>query len=135
MCFKNAPLILVPLLIMSACMSASEHRKDIQDTTDRITVGTVQKEIKIGMTGADVAQALGSPNIVTTDEQRREVWIYDKISTERIISEDNGGTFLLIFNTGGTRGASSSTQKTLTVIVKFDENKHVRDFAYHTSKF
>jgi len=32
-------------------------------------------------------------------------------------------------------GAQSKTQKTLTVIIKYDENKSVRDFAYHSSKF
>jgi hypothetical protein len=32
-------------------------------------------------------------------------------------------------------GASSTTQKTLTVIIKFDKSGRVRDFAYHTSKF
>ena len=110
--FQSCLIVLVPLLF-SACMAASEHRKDIQEnTTDRVTVGTVQKEIKLGMTGADVAQVLGSPNIVTTDEQRREVWIYDKISTEKIVSADNGGTFLIFFSSGGARGASSTTQKT-----------------------
>ena len=32
------------------------------------TVGVVQKEIKVGMSGAQVAEVLGSPNVVTTDE-------------------------------------------------------------------
>jgi hypothetical protein len=50
-----------------------------------MTVGKVQKEIRVEMSSADVAQALGSPNIVSTDEERREVWIYDKIATDRAI--------------------------------------------------
>jgi hypothetical protein len=29
----------------------------------------------------------------------------------------------------------SSTQRTLTIIVKFDENNRVRDFAYRSSAF
>jgi hypothetical protein len=32
-------------------------------------------------------------------------------------------------------GASATTQKTLTVVVKFDGQGLVRDFAYHTSTF
>ena len=32
-------------------------------------------------------------------------------------------------------GAQSKTQRTLTVVIKFDEQKKVRDFAYHTSRF
>lgn len=116
-----------------------------------LTVGQVQKEIRVGMSGADVAAALGSPNVVTTDEDRRETWIYDKISTERAYSSDSGGILTLIFGSGDANGngggggilpgyvsgsgATSQTQKTLTVIVKFDERKKVRDFAYHGSTF
>ena len=35
----------------------------------------------------------------------------------------------------GSAGARSTSQRTLTVIVKFDEEKKVRDVAYHTSRF
>ena len=87
------------------------------------------------MSGAEVAQVLGSPNIVTTDEQRQEVWIYDKISTETARSESSGGVFVLILGYSQESKASSKSQKTLTVVIKFDQNKRVRDFAYHTSRF
>ena len=99
------------------------------------------------MSGAEVAQALGSPNIVTTDELRREVWIYDKFSTDVAYSTSSGGVAALIFGGGGSvgggagsnvgqsAGAGSASQKTLTVIIKFDEARRVRDFAYHTSSF
>ena len=32
-------------------------------------------------------------------------------------------------------GASSTTQRTLTIIIKFDEENKVRDFAYRQSTF
>ena len=66
-----------------------------------MTVGKVQKEIRVGMSGADVASALGSPNIVSTDEERREVWIYDKIATDRAYSSSSGGVNALILGFGG----------------------------------
>jgi len=112
-----------------------------------MTVGKVQKEIRVGMSGADVAQALGTPNIVSTDEERREVWIYDKIATDRAYSSSSGGVNALILGFGGgaagaiggggraAAGASSTSQRTLTVIIKFDKDGKVRDFAYHTSRF
>lgn len=87
------------------------------------------------MSTADVVAVLGSPNIVTTDEQRREVWVYDKIATETAYSKSEGGVFLLILGGSSAGGARSTTQKTLTVIVKFDEQARVRDFSYHSSKF
>lgn len=138
----------------TACQSAQQHAADVtaaQEAGDKMTVGTVQKEIHVGMSGADVAAVLGSPNIVTTDENRREVWIYDKISTTEVYSTSAGGVSTLIFGgllignglAGGavrpsyysSAGAASRTQKTLTVIIKFDEQKLVRDFAYHSSSF
>ena len=103
--------------------------------SDRVTVGTVQREIKAGMSGADVIKALGSPNIITTDEQRREVWVYDKISTTSIRSESSSGASILIIGGSDFAGASSTSQRTLTVIIKFNDEKKVRDFAYHTSRF
>ena len=105
----------------------------------------------MGMTSADVIEALGSPNIVSTDEKRREVWVYDKIATEHAYSTSSGGVSALILagfvggsSAGGggiapgysqSSGASSTTQRTLTIIIKFDEGNKVRDFAYRQSTF
>ena len=122
--------------ILVGCATAGEHRKNVQDDTgDKVTVGTVQKEIKQGMSGAEVAAALGSPNIVSTDEKRREVWIYDKIATDRVVSNSGVAGGLILFVGASQSGAASTSQRTLTVIIKFDEQKMVRDFAYHTSRF
>lgn len=136
------------VVLLCGCQSAVFHKTDVQDSsTDRMTVGKVQKEIYVGMSGADVAQALGSPNIVSTDEERREVWIYDKIATDRAHSSSSGGVNVLILGFGGgaaggvgvgggsSAGASSTSQRTLTVIIRFDKDGKVRDFAYHTSRF
>ncbi|MCK5215855.1 MAG: outer membrane protein assembly factor BamE [Candidatus Omnitrophica bacterium] len=130
---KYLILIVVMVLIMPGCAPATYHRGQVRDDTgDRLTVGTVQKEIKVGMSSADVAQILGSPNVVSTDEERREVWIYDKISTDVVYSASGAG---LKFLTSGSAGAASKSQRTLTVIIKFDFDGQVRDFAYHTSRF
>jgi len=101
----------------------------------RLTVGTVQREIHKGMAAAGVAEALGAPNIVTTDEQGREVWIYDRIATERAYVDESGYAGLILAGYARQGGASSVTQRTLTVIVKFDGEKRVRDYAYHSSRF
>ncbi len=134
--------------LITGCQTASYHKQQVQDdSTDRVTVGKVQREIRIGMSGAEVAQVLGSPNIVSTDEERREVWIYDKIATEHVYSESRGGVSALILGWGGSAagaasgnvsssaGASSTSQRTLTVIIKFNKEGKVRDFAYHSSSF
>ena len=122
-------------LLLGGCHTAQQHSADVNQAGDRLTVGTVQKEIRVGMTGAEVAAALGSPNIVTTDDNRREVWIYDKMATTTAYSRSEGGATILVLGVGGSAGAQSTSQRTLTVIIKFDENKKVRDFAYHASSF
>jgi outer membrane protein assembly factor BamE (lipoprotein component of BamABCDE complex) len=131
--------------LLTAGCSATHHAADVReaDDIDRVTVGTVQKEIVIGMSAADVAAVLGSPNIVTTEEERQETWIYDKISSDVTYSRSSGTIVGLIFGSSGggagvgktSAGSSSSSQRTLTVIIKFDGNSRVRDFSYHTSRF
>ena len=102
---------------------------------EQLTVGTVQREIRVGMSAAEVAEALGTPNIVTTDEERREVWIYDRVSSDRVSTGSSAyGTLLII---GGQTGqsSSSSSQRTMTIIIKYDADKKVRDFAYNYTQF
>lgn len=102
---------------------------------DRLTVGKVQGEIKVGMSAAQVAELLGSPNIVTTDDKRREVWIYDKVSTDRVDTRSSSFASLIILGTSSQDSSSSQRQRTLTIIIKYDEDKKVRDFAYNATQF
>ncbi len=127
---------LLSLLLISGCASAGQHRRSVQDDQgDVLTVGKVQREVRVGMSSAEVIQVLGSPNVVTTDEERREVWVYDKISSDTAYSTSEGGVNLLVIGVGGETGARSTSQRTLTIIIKFDAEGKVRDFAYHTSRF
>jgi len=122
-------LVILAGLALSACASPPP------EPTDNLTLGDVQSKISVGMDAASVAQALGSPNIVTTDGEGREVWIYDKISTESQASQGGIGGSIVIFGGSRSSSQSSKTQKTLTVVIKFDETKKVRDFDYNYSKF
>jgi len=138
--------------LLPGCMTASQHAGQLHSERERrMTVGIVQREIRDGMSPADVAEALGSPNIVTRDAEGKETWIYDKIATEASYSTDSGnigsgiaaggvpgGRALVL---GGVRsdygksaGAMATTQRTLTVIIKFGK-KGVESFSYHASRF
>jgi len=133
---KAIALSLLAVIAVTGCHTAAYHSNQTQGADkDRLTVGKVQKEIRVGMSSAEVVAALGSPNIVTTDEQRRENWVYDKIATTASYSKSDGGVFLLLVGVSGSTGAATSSQRTLTIIIKFDENQKVRDFAYHSSSF
>ncbi len=136
----------------AGCMSAAQHSQSLHSAAEReLTVGIVQKQITKGMSQADVAQALGSPNIVTKDDAGDETWIYDKIATEASYSHDTGsfaaaggagkapGESLLlgglISSYSRNAGASATTNRTLTVVIKFDKQGKVKGFSYHASKF
>jgi outer membrane protein assembly factor BamE (lipoprotein component of BamABCDE complex) len=133
-------------------MSAQEHAAAVANADkNRLTVAAAQREIRVGMTGDEVAVALGSPNIVTTDDRRQESWIYDRFATDRIYSTSSEGVLGLILGGsaigsgllggGGAAGATASagarstTQRTLTIVVKFDAAHRVRDIAYRQSSF
>lgn len=136
----------------SGCMSGAEHARALHSNDEReFTLGVVQKKVYRGMPQAEVAEELGSPNIVTKDRAGDETWVYDKIATEASYSHDRGATSGAV-GAGGTpgaalilgglvgsysrsAGASASTQRTLTVVIKFDSQGRVKDFSYHSSKF
>jgi len=143
--------LLIPALL-SGCITTAQHQQNLLSTREQeMTLGIVQKEIRVGMSQADVATALGSPNIVTRDSEGKETWVYDKIATVASYSRDSSsaaggagaggipGTTLILGWLGGSyskeAGASSTTQKTLTVIIKFGKGSKVESFAYHASKF
>lgn len=150
--WSPAVLLLLAGVLVSGCMTAAEHQQSLSSSEEReMTVGIVQKEIRAGMSQAEVATALGSPNIVSRDSDGQETWIYDKIATEASYSRDSGGasgiagaggvagSVLILGGFGGnysrSAGATSTTQKTLTVIIKFNKDSQVETFSYHASKF
>ena len=123
----------INMLMVSACKHPTNAGPD-GDATN-LTVGTVQRSITVGMPASDVVGILGSPNIVTTDEQRREVWVYDKISSNRVDTKNSFGGSIIILGGSTAQKESTTTQKTLTIIIKYDEQKMVRDFAYNFTQF
>lgn len=124
------------LILVNGCMTAADHQRNLGSTHEReMTMGVVQKEIRQGMSQASVATALGSPNIVTKDDDGKETWIYDKIASEASYSTSAAGVGILIAGYSESSGAASRTQKTLTVVIKYDKKSNVESVAYHSSKF
>jgi len=119
----------VLLVLVGLFMGGCVQNAAISD--EQMTVAKVQQEIKVGMYSSDVVGVLGTPNMITTDSKKRETWVYDKVSTN--VSNSQAGVWLLVGGRGGFREEQS--QRTLTIIIKLDENSRVRDFAYRTSSF
>ena len=146
--------IILSLLLMfvGGCMTAADQESQRASNEREMTVGLAQKEIRVGMSQTQVAEALGSPNIVSKDSEGNESWIYDKIATEVSYARDTGGVaggavgggvvgWMLGLGGGGgaqyskSTGTATQTQKALTVVIKFDEKSLVKTLSYHTSKF
>ena len=149
---KTVILTAILCAVLAGC-TAADHRAKIDEARtianehDQLSVGSVQRHVRVGISSVDVLEALGSPNIVSTDAQRREVWVYDRVASERVHSESSGGILGGIGGGNGdagagvggllrkSSGASYRSQRTLTVVVRFDEDNLVRDFSYRTSRF
>ncbi len=116
-------------LLIQGCATTDDSDIDVKES--KLTVATVQKKIYVGMSSAGVIEALGSPNVITTDEKRREVWVYDRVSSSDVRSS-SGGSLIIVFGQSSDRAKSQST---MTIIIKFDKNNTVRDFTYHSSRF
>lgn len=119
-----------------------------------LTLGTAQKNIKIGTSQDEVAMALGSPNIVTVDSDGHDTWIYDKVASVTSYNASGFNVGLGGFGGGGgignsglgggggiigagynkANGGIQSNQKTLTIVIKFT-NQKVSSFQYHMSSF
>ena len=138
-------LVIIPVLPYGC---ATSNQQGLQSSRERaLTLGIVQKEIHAGMSQAAVAEALGSPNLVTRDAKGHETWIYDKVASESSYSQTQGGmggiggigAGISAILAGGSfskqSGAASSTEKTLTVVIKFDSKQKVESYSYQTSKF
>jgi outer membrane protein assembly factor BamE (lipoprotein component of BamABCDE complex) len=104
--------LLLTIPIVSGCSHNNLKSSEDYSREKTLTVGTVQKEIKKGMSQAEVASTLGSPNIVTSEKEGYENWIYDKVSSEVDYSKTTQyGTLILIGASSNSRNIKS-TQKT-----------------------
>ncbi len=139
---QSQSLLLFSLLLTVAGCQTGGSLYD-PNADEQLTVGTVQREVSLGMSSTQIAEVLGSPNIVSTDEDRHETWIYDKISTQFAAKQGSSGVWLVVpgasaagaAGVGGSSKSAARSQRTLTIIVKFDGDSRVKDFSYHTSRF
>ena len=111
------------------------------------TLGLVQKALRPGLSQADVAERLGSPNIVARETDGREAWVYDKVSSERETSSGSvgvggagagagGSVWGVLGVTAGKRSEKAKTsQRTLTVVIRFSAAGAVESFTWHDSRF
>ena len=85
-------MVFLILSVLTCCVNTNQSSLNSSNIPEKeLTLGIVQKEIKVGMSQADVISVLGSPNIVTRDSEGRETWVYDKIATEYFYTKESEG--------------------------------------------
>lgn len=135
------------------------------DKTSVLSYGTAAGLVKKGLTTQrEIIDLFGGADVMTTDRDGTEVWMYDKktttVSTSGASSNSKKETseasqmaaFLGIPFVAGVSGAKEraktdsvgntqntgevkSSSKTITFIIKFNENKTVRDFAVRQASY
>ena len=127
----------IPLLFTLVFISGCSNRP--QPATSKLTFGTVQSTVVEGANQTDITRSLGSPNIISKDKQGNETWTYDRVSRENesknIAGLGFGGLFGWMWGGTASKSSSSTSSKSLTVIITFDDNKNVLDFAYQSLKY
>lgn len=122
---KYLSLVLVGLFL-SGCASLQPIEKS------HLTPGMVKKEIIKGVTTQnEILEVFGAPNIITKNKTGNEVWTYDKVSVEKGTS-DIYGTLIIV---GGSGSRSSTSTRTFTLMIEFDDNGVVKDYSYRSSAF
>lgn len=119
-------VIMVGVFMLSGCASVQPIQKG------NLTPGMAKTKIIKGQTTQnEILEVFGAPNIVTKNKSGYEVWTYDKVSVETGTS-DVYGTILIA---GGVGSRTSTSTRTFTLMIEFDENNVVKDFSYRSSAF
>ncbi|BFM08684.1 outer membrane protein assembly factor BamE domain-containing protein [Halioxenophilus aromaticivorans] len=128
-------LALLTNLLLLGCTNQPNVSDKSAHNHNQITVATAQHQLNVGMTASEVASILGAPTIISSDDHNQEIWIYDKTTTERTSSRGTTWLFALLAGSNQKQETETSSQKTLTIIVHFDQNKTIDDIAYHSTSF
>ena len=97
-----------------------------------LTAGMVKTTIIKGETiQNDILEVFGAPNIITKNKSGNEVWTYEKMSVESGSSEVYGTAIIV----GGKGSRTSSSSRTFTLMIEFNDNDVVKDYSYRSSAF
>jgi len=138
----------VAATLLATSASVPAQARDQDNAQNMLTHGMVQMTLHIGSTTQEeVLETFGAPNITTIDGQGQEVWVYDSQATVSNAGSSGFSIGMLLGGAGGAIGGgsglgfgssksnSSSTQRTMTLIIKFGDDKKVIDFKSRSSSF
>jgi hypothetical protein len=143
-----AMLIMSFAFMISACSTSTSKQTGIGNS-DPASYGLAKRELVAGKTTQqEVIQTFGAPNITTKGTNGvAEVWTYDKVSSEYVNSQVNAGGGVGAGGGGSAWGVGgglfggygkqkgNSSVRTVTLIIKFDEDEIVQDYQIMETNF
>jgi outer membrane protein assembly factor BamE (lipoprotein component of BamABCDE complex) len=134
----SSRLLATTTLAAALCMGCMQNPPTPQGLgkNSDLTHGNVQLNLHVGeTTQTQVLEAFGAPNITSIDGSNQEVWTYQRQAT--VAQSSSASNYWTIVLGGGSAKASGfeQTQRTMTLIIKFDPNKVVADFRSRSSEF
>ena len=131
----GAQTVLALSLVPFGCQSNSSPQAP-PASTNNLSHGAVQLRLKKGVTTQnDVVEAFGAPNIATRDGDGREVWTYRRHATVSSTSGKDAYFNILVFGTSDSANSAETSTRSMTLIVKFDEQAKVVDFRSMETSF
>ncbi len=122
------------LVLLLACLVVISTGCQEKTRTQRsnLTPGMAKTKIINGVTTqSEILAVFGSPNIITKNKSGNEVWTYDKVAMEK--SNEDGYWNILVAGKGG--GKQTTSTKTFTLMIEFDDKDIVKDNSYRASQF
>ena len=116
-------LLVFTLVMATGCQAPLAVIPNRQQEISKIALGNVQSNLKKGVASSLVIENLGSPNIITSNSDGTESWVYDKISTETESAN------------GWSGNVTSKSTRTMIVFIKFDSLKNVEDIKYRQTSY
>jgi hypothetical protein len=149
-CMSGPPSAAPPAPVTAQAQTVSAP--PAQSGASALSYGSVTSRVLKGKTTqADLVDMFGGPNISTVDSDGLETWVYERSVTQtdaanRSQSWQAAANLGVFFGhgsagaqaSGGQSAAASSTTasfRSLTVIVKFNPDKTVKDYSVRASQF
>lgn len=127
-------LIFFSLAILSS--TGCKTTQPVSNQNNQLTHGNVQLNLKVGQTTqTDVLEAFGAPNITTIDGSGREVWTYQRHATVSQSQSSSGYWNILLVGGRNSSSGFEQSSRTITLIIKFNDDKIVDDFKSRASNF
>jgi tRNA A-37 threonylcarbamoyl transferase component Bud32 len=147
----SGPTAMAPTAVPAAAIGASSELAETNATPSAALSSGLNQVVKGTTTQNDLLRLFGGPNVATRDAQGRDVWVYERTTTQtdtRSASNlASGSVDFSAFWSAGQASANPSTGqsasalstgssiRTVTVIVTFAKNRTVFDYTIKANYF